>query len=85
MIKRAIRYREVKKNTVKKLAFGRFYHPIWTMIASTTLVAASLTLMQEPLRIVAVALVVYGGGFGLGSIVRGTVPLRLFGLSDMPH
>ena len=62
-----------------ELVFGRFYHPIWTMIASTTLIAAGLTLMQDQFRIVAVALVVYGGGVGLGSIARGTVPLRLFG------
>jgi len=62
-----------------ELAFGRFYHPLWTMIASTTLVAAGLMLMQDPFRIMAVALVVYGGGVGLGSIARGTVPLRLFG------
>jgi MFS family permease len=62
-----------------ELAFGRFYHPLWTLIASTTLIAAGLTLMQDQFQIVAVALVVYGGGVGLGSIARGTVPLRLFG------
>jgi hypothetical protein len=64
-----------------ELAFGRLYHPIWTMIASTTLVATGLTLMQGQFQMVAAALVIYGGGVGLGSIAQGTVPLRLFG----PH
>lgn len=62
-----------------ELAFGRFYHPIWTLIASLTLVATGLTLMLNYFQIAAVALVIYGGGVGLGSIARGTVPLRLFG------
>jgi hypothetical protein len=62
-----------------ELAFGRFYHPIWTLIASLTLIATGLTLMLNQFQIAAVALVVYGGGVGLGSIARGTVPLKLFG------
>lgn len=62
-----------------ELAFGRYYHPIWTLIASLTLVATGLTLMLNQFQIAAVALVIYGCGVGLGSIARGTVPLRLFG------
>lgn len=62
-----------------ELVFGRFYHPIWTLVASMTLVATGLTLMLNQFQIAAVALVVYGCGVGLGSIARGTVPLRLFG------
>lgn len=62
-----------------ELAFGRFYHPLWTLVASLTLVATGLTLMLNYSQIAAVALVVYGGGVGLGAIARGTVPLRLFG------
>jgi hypothetical protein len=62
-----------------ELVFGRYYHPIWTLIASLTLVATGLTLMLNQFQIAAVALVIYGGGVGLGSIARGTVPLRLFG------
>jgi hypothetical protein len=62
-----------------ELAFGRFYHPIWTLVASMTLVATGLTLMLNQFQIAAVALIIYGGGVGLGSIARGTVPLKLFG------
>ena len=62
-----------------EMAFGRFYHPIWTMIASTALVAVGVALLLVQFPIAAVALMVYGGGVGLASIARGTVPLELFG------
>jgi MFS family permease len=62
-----------------ELAFGRFYHPLWTLVASLTFIATGLILMVNYFQIAAVALVIYGGGVGLGSIARGTVPLRLFG------
>jgi MFS family permease len=62
-----------------ELAFGRFYHPLWTLVASLTFIATGLTLMLNQFQIAAVALVIYGGGVGLGSIARGTVPLKLFG------
>ena len=64
---------------VMEMAFGRLYHPIWTMMASTALVAAGLVLLLGQFPIVAVAVMVYGGGVGLASIARGTVPLALFG------
>lgn len=64
---------------VLEMAFGRLYHPIWTMMASTALVAVGLVLLVGQFPIVAVAVMVYGGGVGLASIARGTVPLRLFG------
>lgn len=62
-----------------ELAFGRFYHPLWTLVASLTFIATGLTLMLNYDQIAAVALVIYGSGVGLGSIARGTVPLKLFG------
>lgn len=62
-----------------ELAFGRFYHPLWTLAASTTLIAAGLSLLRGEFLAPGVALVIYGAGVGLGSITRGTVPLRLFG------
>ncbi|MCE5265020.1 MAG: MFS transporter [Deltaproteobacteria bacterium] len=62
-----------------ELVFGRYYHPIWTMVAGTTLIAAGLMLMLTQAQLAAAALVIYGCGVGLGAITRGTVPLRLFG------
>jgi predicted MFS family arabinose efflux permease len=58
--------------------FGTRYHPIWTMVASCALMAAGLSLLLT-LPILAVAIVVYAGGYGIMWIARGTVPLALFG------
>ncbi len=62
-----------------EMAFGRFYHPLWTLTASSALVAAGIALLFVPAPITALALIVYGSGVGLASIARGTVPLELFG------
>ncbi len=62
------------------LAAGRFVHPIWEMLASTLVVALGLRLLLGGTEAVIVAgMVLYGGGIGLRSIVRGTLPLALFG------
>jgi hypothetical protein len=59
--------------------FGRHYHPIWTMIASCALMALGLLLLLVDLQIVAAAILLYGGGYGVLWIARGTLPLALFG------
>jgi predicted MFS family arabinose efflux permease len=64
---------------IVELAFGRHYHPLWTMLVGTGLVAAGLILLSANVPAIALALVAYGAGNGLSSIVRGTVPLALFG------
>ncbi len=62
------------------LAGGRFVHPIWEMLASTLIVALGLRLLLGGAEAVIVTgMVLYGGGIGLRSIVRGTLPLALFG------
>ena len=58
---------------------GVRFHPVWTMIATSALVAAGLAMLFGGPWSVAVGLVVYGAGNGLTSIVRGTLPLALFG------
>jgi MFS family permease len=62
-----------------EMLIGRYHHPIWTLIASTVLVAAGLGLLWAGLPIMAVALALYGAGIGIESIARGTLPLALFG------
>ena len=62
-----------------EMLIGRYHHPIWTLIASTVLVAAGLGLLWTGLPIMAVALALYGAGIGIESIARGTLPLALFG------
>jgi hypothetical protein len=61
------------------MAFGRHYHPIWTMVASVALVAGGVILLVTGFPILALALALYGAGNGIGSIAKGTLPLALFG------
>ena len=69
---------QVGARVVEKLLGGRF-HPIWTMLASTGLVAGGLVLLAAGFPAVAACLVLYGAGVGVNSIARGTLPLALFG------
>jgi predicted MFS family arabinose efflux permease len=66
---------------VLEIAVGRRAHPVWTMLASTVLVALGVALLLAAPGIAAVAIVLYGAGSGIRSIARGTVPLALFGRS----
>lgn len=67
-----------------EMALGRFYHPIWTMIAAMFLMTAGLSMMMFDLPLLAIPLVFYGAGIGIKSITRGTLPLALFGAEDYP-
>lgn len=62
-----------------EMAIARFHHPIWTMVVSAALVVLGLGSLWGGLPLVGLALMAYGGGIGLESIARGTVPLALFG------
>ena len=61
------------------LVIGRRYHPIWGMLLSTLLVALGAMLMLGGRDALVAGIVAYGLGIGLRSIVRGTLPLALFG------
>jgi hypothetical protein len=63
---------------------GRHYQPIWTMVASALLVAGGIGLLFLGFPAYSVAIVLYGAGNGIGSVVRGTLPLELFGSSRYP-
>jgi hypothetical protein len=67
---------------VIELVFGRYYHPIWTMLGATVLVTLGLGLLLVGFPIVILALIPYGAGIGIESIARGTLPLALFGPRD---
>ncbi|MDB5602544.1 MAG: transporter [Xanthobacteraceae bacterium] len=69
---------------VVEMFAGHQYHPIWTLIASAVLVAAGTLLLLFGFPVVALAIVLYAGGSGIGSIARGTVPLALFGAARYP-
>jgi MFS family permease len=59
--------------------FGTHYHPIWTMIASCALMLIGLALLLTSFPILALTILLYGGGYGIMWIARGTLPLALFG------
>jgi MFS family permease len=65
-----------------EMLVSRYHHPIWTKIASVSLVALGLGLLWAGLPIVVIALVLYGAGIGLESIARATLPLALFGAAN---
>jgi MFS family permease len=69
---------QVGGRVLEMLAGGR-HHPMWTLLASVTLVAAGLIMLWLGFALPAVALLAYGAGNGIWSIARGTVPLALFG------
>jgi hypothetical protein len=67
-----------------EMVLGKHYHPIWTLLMSVVLVAAGLGLLLSSTSTTAVALICYGGGIGIASIARGTMPLALFGPDQFP-
>ncbi|WP_372422662.1 MFS transporter [Salinarimonas chemoclinalis] len=60
---------------------GRRYHPIWTAGASAALTFTGVAILALGWAVLPLALVCYGAGIGIRSIVKGTLPLALFG----PH
>lgn len=63
---------------------GKRYHPIWTMIASSILVALGMSLFFVERSVFALAIALYAAGNGIGSIAKGTLPLALFGPERYP-
>jgi predicted MFS family arabinose efflux permease len=74
---------QVGARVVEMLA-GRHYHPSWTMIASTTLMAIAAVMLFTGFPIVALAIVLYGAGNGIGTVARGALPLTVFGADRYP-
>jgi hypothetical protein len=74
---------QVGARVIERL-FGQHYHPIWTMIASCLLMAAGLMLLLAGFPLLAIVILVYGAGYGISWIARGTLPLALFGPERYP-
>jgi len=66
------------------LLAGQRTHPVWEGVLSAVFVTLGLGLLLTRHDAVVPALIVYGGGIGLRSIVRGTLPLALFGPVGYP-
>ena len=75
---------QVGARVVERL-FGARYHPIWTMIASCTLMAIGLLLLVGRFPILLLVILLYGAGYGISWIGRGTLPLALFGPVRFPR
>ena len=74
---------QVGARVVEMLA-GHHYHPAWTMIASVALVAVAALMLFAGFPVVALAIVLYGAGNGIGTVARGAVPLAVFGPDRYP-
>ncbi len=70
---------------VAERLFGNRYHPIWTMIASCGLMAIGLMLLNGHFSILVIVILLYGAGYGISWIGRGTLPLALFGPERFPR
>ncbi|HZL38909.1 MAG TPA: MFS transporter [Pseudolabrys sp.] len=65
--------------------FGARYHPIWTMIACCVLMAVGLLLLAAHFQILILVILLYGAGYGISWIGRGTLPLALVGPIRFPR
>jgi predicted MFS family arabinose efflux permease len=74
---------QVAARVIERL-FGHNYHPVWTMLAAALLMAVGLALLLVNAPITAMAVLIYGAGYGVTWIARGTLPLRLFGPTRYP-
>src|SRR6185436_14826215 len=69
---------QVGARVVERL-FGARYHPIWTMVASCVGMLIGLALLLGAFPVLALTILLYGAGYGIMWIARGTLPLALFG------
>jgi MFS family permease len=74
---------QVGARVIERL-FGNYYHPIWTMIAASAGMTVGLAMLLVDLPLVAAAVLVYGAGYGVTWIARGTLPLAIFGSERYP-
>ena len=75
---------QVGARVVERL-FGNRYHPIWTMIASCSLMAIGLIMLSASFPVLLLIILLYGAGYGISWIGRGTLPLALFGPLRFPR
>ncbi|MEP7029846.1 MAG: MFS transporter [Pseudolabrys sp.] len=75
---------QVGARVIERL-FGARYHPIWTMIASCAGMAIGLILLSASIPALLLIILIYGAGYGISWIGRGTLPLALFGPIRFPR
>ena len=70
---------------VVEMVAGKRYHPIWTMVASVTLVLGGVALFFVGPVAFAAAIAFYAAGNGIASVAKGTLPMALFGPERYPQ
>lgn len=64
---------------VIEFALGRRLHPLWSTLLAAMMMAAGASVLTLNLQFAAIAIVAYAMGAGVSYIVRGTLPLVMFG------
>ena len=64
---------------ILELAFGRRAHPAWALLVSSGSVGIGLLILSTAPSFAWLAIVLYGAGNGMRTVVRGTLPLTLYG------
>lgn len=75
---------QVGARVIERL-FGTRYHPIWTMVACCVLMALALALLFGRFPWLVLVILLYGAGYGISWVGRGTLPLALFGPVRFPR
>ncbi|MGE0062071.1 MAG: MFS transporter [Xanthobacteraceae bacterium] len=75
---------QVAARVVERL-FGNNYHPIWTLVVACLLMAISLVMLYGGVPALIVIIAIFGAGFGISWVARGTVPLAMFGAARYPQ
>ena len=75
---------QVGARVIERL-FGSHYHPIWPMIASCAGMAIGLILLSASVPALLLIILIYGAGYGISWICRGTLPVALFGPIRFPR
>jgi hypothetical protein len=65
-----------------ELAWGRKLHPIGSASVSAALMAAGIAALTLDLGAATLAVAIYAAGAGVSFVIRGTLPLALFGSRD---
>lgn len=64
---------------VVELAFGHRAHPVWALLMSSASVGLGLLLLAVAPSAAWLAMILYGAGNGMRTVVRGTLPYALYG------
>ncbi|MCJ2033390.1 MFS transporter [Methylobacterium sp. J-068] len=67
---------------ILELIFGRRAHPAWALLVSSGSVGLGLVILAAAPSLAWAGIILYGVGNGMRTVVRGTLPLTLYGQQD---